>query len=247
MAEPRDGWAKLDILAKVLTPVIIFGLGTWYNVNQGKQAEAQKVSDRIVSLVKSLSSDKVQERKAALALIQYEKSKHPNDVPDELIAIALPVLIETARNDPNPEVAQEANQIAKDVSQSADKTLAASVQRQVDTIQPRVYVHIRNENQRGPAKQIEQKLEAIGFNVPGIQRLDAAPSNTEMRYFRQDDKQDAEKMISLLQEQGVIDAQAKYVPGNENSRAMRPKHFELWFSANSLRPSAEATSQQQAR
>src|SRR5205085_11110050 len=124
IVEPRDRCAIFDILAKILTPVIIFALVTWYNLNQNKVAEAQKVSDRIVTLVKSLSSDKVQERKAALALIQYEKSKHPSEVPDELISIALPALIEIARNDPNPEVAQEANQIAKDVSQKADKTLA---------------------------------------------------------------------------------------------------------------------------
>ena len=102
---------------------------------------------------------------------------------------ALPALIEIARNDPNPEVAQEANQIAKDVSQKADKTLAASVQRQVDTVQPRVYIHIRNENQRDAAKQVEQKLEAKGFNVPSIQRVDAVPSGTELRFFRQEDQQ----------------------------------------------------------
>lgn len=77
MAEPRDGWAKMDILAKILTPVVIFGLGTWYNVNQNRATESQKVSDRIVSLVKSLSSDRVQERKAALALLQHEKAKPP--------------------------------------------------------------------------------------------------------------------------------------------------------------------------
>ena len=68
---------------------------------------------------------KTQERKAALALIQYEKSKHPSEVPDELISIALPALIEIARNDPNPEVAQEANQMQTKVNEHAERDQAA--------------------------------------------------------------------------------------------------------------------------
>jgi hypothetical protein len=47
----------------------------------------------------------------------------------------------------------------------------------------------------------------------------------------------------LLQEQGVKDVEPTLVPGYENSKAMRPKHYELWFSANSLRSVAEPLSQ----
>ena len=86
-------------------------------------------------------------------------------------------------------------------------------------------------------------LEARGFNVPEIQKLDVGPDKTQLKYFRKDDEGGALDIVKLLQEQGMIDVKATLVSGYENSTAMRPKHYELWFSPNSLRSGGEAVSQ----
>jgi hypothetical protein len=71
MGEPRDGWAKIDIIAKALTPIMLFLLGTIYTHYQNKAAEAQKTADRVATLVKSLNSEKKEEKLAAIYLLAY--------------------------------------------------------------------------------------------------------------------------------------------------------------------------------
>ncbi len=41
MAESRtrDLWDKVDIVAKIMTPVVLFALGTLYNLHQNKVTE----------------------------------------------------------------------------------------------------------------------------------------------------------------------------------------------------------------
>ncbi len=238
MAETRtrDLWDKIDILAKIATPIVLFAMGTAYNLHQSKIAESQKVADRVTSLVKSLSSDKVDERKAALALLKYEQAKDPNAVPEELLSIALPALVHIAKTDSNAEVALAAQKLAKDVVGNTGVDLAADVKSQVDQEQARVYMHIRSENQRNTAKVILDKLDRKGLNMPGIELVNVGPTNqTELRFFRKSEEAEANEITSFLKEMNVPNAVAKYVPGFENSTSLRSRHYEIWFSPDSLR------------
>ena len=238
MAETRtrDLWDKVDIVAKIMTPIVLFALGTLYNLHQNRITESQKVADRVTSLVKSLSSDKVDERKAALALLKYERSKNPNQVPDELLSIALPALVQIAKTDPNAEVAQAAQTLAKDVVGNTGVDLAEDVKNQVDKEQARIYMHIRDEDQRSTAKVIQERLARKGFSMPGIERVNNVPATqTEVRFFRQSDEGEAGEIANFLKELNVSNAAAKYFPGYENSTALRSRHFEIWFSPTALR------------
>ncbi len=232
----RDFWDKVDILAKIATPIVLFGLGTAYNMHQSKIAESQKVADRVTSLVKSLSSDKVDERKAALALLKYIQAKDPNAVPEELLSIALPALVHIAKTDPNAEVAQAAQTLAKDVVGNTGVDLAADVKKQVDKEQAWVYMHIRSEDQRNTAKVILDKLDRKGFNMPGIELVNVGPVNqAELRFFRKVEEAEAKEIAGFLKELNVSDIVTRYVPGFENSIVLRSRHFEIWFGPNSLR------------
>ena len=71
-----------------------------------------------------------------------------------------------------------------------------------------------------------------GFIVPGIENVgDIRLTSTQVRYFRQEeDKTLANQVADILQHNGVENANAKYVPGYEDSNNIRPKHLEIWFA-----------------
>lgn len=96
-------------------------------------------------------------------------------------------------------------------------------------ITPRVYFQIREEEQRPAAKAVAEVLSENAIIVPGIQRLSSGPSGTELRYFRAKEKDEAEAIGSLLRDLDV-EVVVRYVPGYELSTAIRPRHYELWFS-----------------
>ena len=74
-----------------------------------------------------------------------------------------------------------------------------------------------------------------GFIVPGIERLRTGPTTgTEVRFFRNTEGDEANRIVTLLQELEVPDVQAKYIPGYEKSTKIRPRHYEIWFASKAL-------------
>lgn len=230
MPETRDTWSKVNIVAGVLTPLLIFVFGTVYGYQQNKAGEAQKTADRVATLVKSLHSEKPDERLTAIFLLKREREKHPEEVPDELLAGAVPALVNIAVNDRNAEVSKQAQQLVTEVTAKADATLGESVKKNVENVSARVYIHIREETQREAARKIELKLEEKELNVPGIEKLDTGPNTSELRFFRKSEADEVNGIVQLLRALNVSDIEAKYIPGYENSTAMRPRHYELWLS-----------------
>jgi len=99
-------------------------------------------------------------------------------------------------------------------------------------ILPRVYIHIRSEEQRPPAAALGEALERAGFVVPGIERLvDIGPSESELRYFRNTEREvaDAERAAAVLSAADLA-LEPKFVPGFEDSTKIRPRHYELWLA-----------------
>jgi len=100
----------------------------------------------------------------------------------------------------------------------------------------RVYFHIRDERQRSSAEDVKSKLErkGLGLVVPGIERLDVGPTRTsELRFFREVDGTEAERIGQALRDEGLSDLTVKKIPGYEDSTKMRPRHFELWLKGDS--------------
>lgn len=108
---------------------------------------------------------------------------------------------------------------------------------QAAEVLPRVYIHIRNERQRAQAAEVTRALEAAGFVVPGVERLvDVGPDTSELRYFRRSEAAvaDAARAAEVLRGVG-LELQPKFVPGYEESKAIRARHYELWLARDAAR------------
>ncbi len=100
----------------------------------------------------------------------------------------------------------------------------------------RVYFHIRDAAQRGPAEAIEAAVEKLdGVVVPGIQQLAAGPDGSELRVFRAAERDEGERIADVIRRQGVGDLTVRLISGYEQSTTIRKRHFEVWFSPKGLR------------
>jgi hypothetical protein len=96
-------------------------------------------------------------------------------------------------------------------------------------LKPRIYVHIRTEDQREYARQLEVQLEKQDYEVPGIQRVNTGPPRAELRYFHQNDAQEAGQIASLLANAGQP-VELQNLSVEYRNASIRPKHYELWLS-----------------
>lgn len=99
----------------------------------------------------------------------------------------------------------------------------------------RVYLQIAKESQRQRAEEIGRQLEEQALNIrfQGVELVNSAPSQNELRYYRRGERAIAETIQQYLAELGV-DVSLGYVRGYENSNAIRPHTFEIWFSEQGL-------------
>lgn len=243
MAEQRDGWAKAEVISKIVSalflPIALLWLGTWLS-GQQRQADAirdtaQRQADairntaesnanRLTLMLKSLSSDSARERLLATKVTEYFGKN--NQLPGELV----PVLLEIAAKDPNKEVSDGAFQSASAVAQT-NKDLAPTIEKELNAIPARVYIQIANESQRDKAGQIRAKLIEKNFLVPGIENVSGkaeVPKNTNVRFFNEQDRTAAETVVGILHSAGITKAFAYPVSGQK----ARPGTLEIWFSQN---------------
>ncbi len=94
----------------------------------------------------------------------------------------------------------------------------------------RTYVHFAKEEQRSLAQSIAKSLREESIMVPGIQLQKSSPSRSELRYFRNIEKIEAEGIAATIRSIRP-DVEARYIPGYENSTGIRPRHFELWLGS----------------
>lgn len=144
------------------------------------------------------------------------------------------------------ERAEKAERLASEMSEKAQTELGLQVKAAADPaaarptpgaagLPARVYFHIRDERQRSIAEDFKSKLEqqGLGLVVPGIERLDVGPTRTsELRFFREVDRAEADRIGQALRDEGVSDVTVKKIPGYEESTMIRPRHFELWLKGD---------------
>jgi hypothetical protein len=92
---------------------------------------------------------------------------------------------------------------------------------------PRVYVQVGSEDAREAARGVAARLEAAGYAVPGVERVDAVPSTSELRYFDPAQESGARDIATRLAASGVV-VQTKLVSGYAQG-GIAPQ-FELWFA-----------------
>jgi hypothetical protein len=214
------------ILAAIVVPVLLWWLGTSYNDRQQQMEErritAENSASRLTTLLKNLSSESLRERQIATKIAEYFAKN--NQLPPELI----PVLIEISLTDPNRSVSSGAVQSLAAAGDS-NKTLAPAIKQALAELPDRVYIHIRDEQQREQAKKLSSVLEQNGFLVPGIERVASGPKRTEVRYFLPEQQAQGAKKISDIVAQTigepVVPTQIRGYEGKVNS-----KQFEIWLA-----------------
>jgi hypothetical protein len=98
----------------------------------------------------------------------------------------------------------------------------------------RIFLQIRDVSQRKAAKAIQEMLEKNHFTVPGIEKLMRGPSGTEVRYFRDNEAEQAQKIANLLSQQKIPNVTTKYIAGFETSTSIPKGQFEIWFAPDAF-------------
>lgn len=97
--------------------------------------------------------------------------------------------------------------------------------------QRRVVPHIASDDVRALLAAATRSLHAAGFEVPAEEVVPAArmPRQSDLRYFRRAERQGADDAATALARTGLGRPVPKYVAGYEDSKAVRPCHYELWL------------------
>lgn len=251
---PKDSWlvAIADLVLKVIVPVTILVAGSSLSSEEKESSKQQQELRVVFDSIEKLASQNQQERElTARVLNQYAAEK-------KLPGVLLPVLVEQARSDPNAVVARESGQAAATYINNQQATAPApggtpsnsgaaspagaemkATREALNSLPPRVYIHVRSEEQMPAAQKLEAELEKRGFVVPAINNRKAGPAASELRFFRPAEEEKAREIMGVLNE---ARADAKLVPvsGYEESKGIRLNHFELWLAPDFGRQPATA-------
>lgn len=226
MAAPKS-WIEI-----VLLPIVLAGVGIAGTIlvtrQQEKSAErisrAQVESAAQQAKAELESAEKQAEADRQIKILEIFAEKITSrEEKERLLAVRLlgaldaelaKSLADAVGRDEPPESA--VRRVASEVSSEAESRAAN---------RPRIFIHIRSEEDRRRARQLGQRLEASGFIVPGVERLtDIGPDSAQLRYFRAEDEAGARGIAEQLARVGVR-VEPRYTGGYE----MRPGHYELWF------------------
>ena len=126
MAETRDGWGKLDVLAtavgalgSIAIPVVLFVVGNQVNQRQQSDADKQLQADRVEKMIGHLASDNADERKLAVTAMEFFVSE------DQLPRALLPLLLEIASSDNREDVSDTAAGVVQRAEQSQHADVAS--------------------------------------------------------------------------------------------------------------------------
>lgn len=200
----------------IIMPVVIAGVGLvgTYFITQQQEANAIAKADS--------------DRQIKILEIFAEKITH-NDLNQRLLAIKL---LRSLDQDLAERLAIAVAEIEPEssVTKIAAETVAREANALLD-LKPRVYLHVSGDAERESAKAVIEVLENNGWAAPGIQRVGSrSPKTSQFRYFKQAEKTQAEEIQRKLAERGY-DVEIEYLAGYENSKSIRPNHFEIWFAA----------------
>lgn len=202
----RDPWEIFEIVVKslgvALVPVVIAYLGHIIS-NQ------QKTMEQISRFANQVASDKARERLVAVIMLGHYAKK--GDL-DPALQFALAKIAET---DPDAEVAK-----------AAASVLSEKDKQEISKARPRVYIHIAADSRRAQASELRDKLVNDGHYAVGqIQLVKAGPTSTQVRYFRSEDLNGAEKLAKEVGGKVEIKDLSKYY-----SEDRIPKgYLEVWY------------------
>src|SRR5262249_2462246 len=101
---------------------------------------------------------------------------------------------------------------------------------QPDT-RPVVYIQVRGRSEMSRAEALAGPLGQAGFSVPAPQVVYAGPSANEGRYFRTEERADANQIVDVLAGTGLRNVRPVYVSGFGNADRVHRTQFGLWVTA----------------
>ncbi|MET0962039.1 MAG: hypothetical protein ABWY05_04370 [Noviherbaspirillum sp.] len=96
---------------------------------------------------------------------------------------------------------------------------------------PTVHVHVRSQRERDRLQAISRTLAAKGIRVVDVKVMSTGPSVADLRYFRDEDREQALTVQKALVAAGVPVPRLSRMNGFENTT--RPHQFEVWLSGES--------------
>lgn len=153
-------------------------------------------------------------------------------------AIALAALLATTVLS-TPASAQLNDLIRRNVQDSYNRSVTQSaIDPQAQPAQ--LWVHVRNEVQR---RQVQDnvdwfkglKVQGLALEMRPVQLVSGGPQESQLRYFKRQDADDAERLARALAPAfphlQVADMSGTY----QRMEWMRPGHFELWLAPDLAR------------
>ncbi|HEY2168072.1 MAG TPA: LytR C-terminal domain-containing protein [Candidatus Angelobacter sp.] len=105
--------------------------------------------------------------------------------------------------------------------------LTAQVQTASMNVPTRVYIQIAAEDQRARAAKLQMALQNAGFIAPGIElRKDNSPNNTDIRYFSNDIKKQADQVKEEVLKQHFVVTKD---PSNRDNGKVHLNQIEVWI------------------
>ena len=103
-----------------------------------------------------------------------------------------------------------------------------------------VYLQYADPAQRAAVERLRTQLAQAGYAAPGSERVGAVPAQSELRYFRQDDAPQAEKLARQLQDWGWGVLKPRLVAGYD---AQSLRQLEIWLARTDAAEAARLVQQ----
>lgn len=95
---------------------------------------------------------------------------------------------------------------------------------------PSVFIHVREKSDA--ALKLARQLAQGGISVSGVKQVERGPRIIDLRYFRPQEKKEANEIANRLKRFDIRIAEVKYIKGYEDTA--RDRQYELWLPAEAL-------------
>jgi hypothetical protein len=225
--EKKRDW--IDIVAKLLVPVALFAVGSYFTIKKNEADIASQQFQRESEILKLTASSNETEKAIGLKMIQLLQERGEK-IPDALRPV-VSVTAEGRPSDPSTQKARNIQAVEAKQDQPSDTHSAPPAKNQATII----YLQIAREDQRAEATELQEGLQHAGFSVPGIELVKPPTVNTYIRYFSVDDKPQADKALKLMKDMKFSVEEQNFTRLNENNTSTG--QLEVWIGDKHIAPS----------
>jgi hypothetical protein len=235
MTEEELKTKKLELEIKALKRPPIFKLTTWTSLFAIFIALGGVLGQNILSNIKSENAKF--EMNAILAR-RDSTAKEVSRMTDSLSQArenykALVRQEETTADSANKNLT-ELGSLIRQHSANNDQKIQSLIKQTQNVIGARVYIQIGEEAERAKAEKLKSLLAANNFIVVGIENIAgkaSIPSKSDVRYYRDEEKDEANGVIRIMREANLgLAINDKPIKLSVNTNNTRPRHYEIWLS-----------------